>query len=118
MRIALVHRALDAVSATRHARFSGRQPPCADRSVPGHQAEREYDSGKTVDQPPHVSRMLDGGEPVKRMVFKTRDGEPASFEDLWTNLRVAKIVQCGPRNGKLLTINRLDGLPQRSRVSD
>ena len=52
--MALVHRAFDAISAARHARFSGRHPPGADRGVPGHQAERERESRETMDEPHHI----------------------------------------------------------------
>ena len=67
MRIALVHGAFGALSAAGHARFSGWHPPGADRGVPGHQAERERESRKTLDEPHHLPRMLDRWGRVKRI---------------------------------------------------
>ena len=70
MRIALVHRAFDAVSAAGHTRFRSGHPTCADCSVPGHQAERERESRETMDKPYHSSRMLDRSHPVKQVTLK------------------------------------------------
>jgi hypothetical protein len=64
--IAFVHGAFAAGSAAGHARFSGCQPPGADRGVPGRQAERERESRETLDEPHHLPRMLDRRGGVKR----------------------------------------------------
>src|SRR5580765_2002457 len=68
--MALVHRAFGAVSAARQARLWAGLPPCADRSVPGHQAERERESRETMDEPWHSSRMLDRRDAVKLAAAK------------------------------------------------
>jgi hypothetical protein len=73
MRIALVHWAVGFVRAARHARFRSWPPPCADRAVPGHQAERESESRETVDEPQHLSRMLDWRGGVNERASENRN---------------------------------------------
>jgi hypothetical protein len=72
--MALVHGAFATVRAAGHARFSGWHPAGAERGIPGYQAERERESCETLDEHHHISRMLDGGDPVNEWSSKARWG--------------------------------------------
>jgi hypothetical protein len=70
VRVTFVHGAGTALGAARHPSFRAGHPPCADRRVAGNQGQREHKRQQTLNEPHYTSRMLDGRQPVKRMVFK------------------------------------------------
>ena len=84
MRISLVHRAFDAISAAGHPGFRGWLPPGAHRGVPRHEGERERESRETLDEPNHGYRMLDGRGAVKHRGFLNPAGGADVYEREWT----------------------------------